>query len=75
VILNLKVLAVDQRTARATLVDPEEIDDVVMYGVFMPSHFGGEANPWPKVGEYLHVRYEGGSSFRKQPIQDVWRER
>lgn len=45
-----------------------------MYDVFMPSHFGGEANPWPKVGEYLHVRYEGGLGFREQPIQDVWRE-
>jgi hypothetical protein len=71
-VIDVKVVAVDPGTATATLVEPAEIDDVVKYNVFMPAYFGGQTNPWPKVGEDLRLRYDH-SAFARNPIQNVWR--
>lgn len=74
-IFELKVLAVNKSTGFATLIDPNEIDDVVQYQVYIPNHFGGQTNPWPKPGEELLLRYESSFHFQQQPIQEVWRPR
>ncbi len=70
-IFQMKVTSVNMNTLRATLVHPEEIDDVANCVVFLPSFFGGKTNPYPCVGEVLNVRY--ANSRLHQPIQEVWR--
>lgn len=71
-IVDAKVVAVDKGAAKATLIDQDEIDDVVTYEIFIPAYFGGHSNPWPKVGEVLRFHYDH-SIFARNPIQNVWR--
>lgn len=69
---DLKVAAVDMNSGFATLIDADEIDDVVKYELFMPAHFGGHTNPYPKTGEVFRVRY--GMSRNGPGILQCWRE-
>lgn len=73
-VLKVKVTSVDQQSGFASLVDPDEIDDVVPYKLFIPAYFGGHTNPWPKTGEELFIRYEG-SALRNNGnrIISAWR--
>jgi hypothetical protein len=73
-VVDTKVVAVNSKNATATLVDLNEIDDVVEYNILMPIYFGGQTNPWPKVGESLRLRYDH-SAFAHNPIENVWRPR
>jgi hypothetical protein len=73
-VFKVRVASVDRQSGFASLVDPNEINDVVPYKLFIPAYFGGATNPWPKAGEELLIRYDG-SALRNDHnrITDAWR--
>lgn len=73
-VFKLKVASVDRQSGFASLVDPNEIDDVVPYKLFIPAYFGGQTNPWPKADEELFIRYDDGALRNDgNRIIDAWR--